>query len=487
MAQANGQDRSSAATDSTASDPRNCPGHPGAGDSCNSPGHADANGVSAGLPLAAARRKYDYPFLETFDGPQAILINGRDNLHDTVVPRVVRAGGNWMRVNNFHKVFVDDPANEREGDRDPNLITDFPQLAWVLRRNKDVRLVAIDPIESFCENDRQLPRLLKDLDALAAECNVAIVVTSGARTKKDEFERPRALTRRSHDSARCVWGLTELQGTDGDAGLRLFLPTRLNFCKAPEGIAFRITDEGAVAWEKIPAPKSEEMSQVEEAKAWLQSWLPEEEIPAKQALREGRACGFSEKVLRKALKELGGRHVKRGFGRGSVWVWTLKTEAELAAEAVEEKQKAVEAKKKEEEKEVDFEAYRYVAIEKNLEEGLDEIHERMFAREVERRRLEGAVPPVPMSVPRQVLGETRERMVAREMKKHSCDEARAREIVEGIIDDLRRACHESINRERASLGLAPYVSRRAAKNGNGHAVVIGATIAGEDGEEEGRG
>jgi len=84
-----------------------------------------------------------------------------------------------------------------------------------------------------------------------------------------------------------VWFIAD----DPDApGRRLFLPSRMNFCEVPRGMAFRI-EEGLVKWKscrkRTTAPHP---CEPDEAR-WLNDVLREEEMPVTALLRQGGSAG----------------------------------------------------------------------------------------------------------------------------------------------------------------------------------------------------
>jgi hypothetical protein len=128
-----------------------------------------------------------------------------------------------------------------------------------------------------------------------------------------------------------------------DESRRLFLPLKNNIGNDRTGLAFRIepttlrSPSGAIETSRIlwepgavtvtadeamaPQGNAEERGATEEAQDWLRDLLSQGPSKARDAQKEARDAGISEKSLRTAREKLGIKPRKRGFAGG--WWWSL--------------------------------------------------------------------------------------------------------------------------------------------------------------------
>jgi RecA-family ATPase len=119
-----------------------------------------------------------WPDGQAVDRPRSVILIGReDNLHDTVLPRLLAAGADTARVRDF-RVKMQDTGRIR--------CPVFPEDCDLLRqtiRETEAGLVVIDPLFAFlstsaCYTSEQLVRRgLEPLTELAEETGVAVILT----------------------------------------------------------------------------------------------------------------------------------------------------------------------------------------------------------------------------------------------------------------------------------------------------------------------
>ncbi|HEY3967474.1 MAG TPA: AAA family ATPase, partial [Planctomycetaceae bacterium] len=189
------------------------------------------------------------------------LVSGYDDLHDTVLPRIKRAGG---IISNFEQL---SRVARSRGDDQP--------FAWrKLTLPGDIRhfeesisdvcadVVIVDPLTCFCKSGRDVTETLELLDDLASRIGIPIIATLPAKTSRNAIGRWESQPAFSDAPARCVWSIV----ADEDEPRRwLFVPTRMTFATPAEGMAFRVVD-GRIAWEPFPALS---MAEQDEPVAWL--------------------------------------------------------------------------------------------------------------------------------------------------------------------------------------------------------------------------
>jgi hypothetical protein len=176
---------------------------------------------------------------------------------------------------------------------------------------------------------------------MAERCQVAVVAT--ARPKNDRRARGRltpSADRRS-ESVRCVLNVLI---DPHDRSQRYLAPARMNFCREPKWLPFRI-GEGVIEWgqpletapvyEQHSPAAQEKRTLLDEAMESLDNTLAECDLPAAIAIRQVMSCGFSKGTVIRAHRELGARSYRIGYGECGTWYWSVKKEGE-GPEAEEE-------------------------------------------------------------------------------------------------------------------------------------------------------
>ena len=273
----------------------------------------------------------DTPILKQPAGG-VILFNAEDDLADTIAPRLDRLGADDAMIVAVEGVAI---LGRR---RHFSFETDLPRLEEVLDENPDARLVVIDPIAAYCgkvdsHKNTDVRGLLAPLANIASRRRVAVVaVTHLSKTGGNKAVYRAMGSLAFAAAARAVWAIVK---DTADPQKRLFLPAKLNLARDPDGLAYRITD-GRVAWESQPVrmhaddafaaevaameakPKGVERK---EAGEWLRERLASGPSPSKDVIEEAKEFGFSEKTLRRAYTEMGGKARKSKFDGG--WLWEL--------------------------------------------------------------------------------------------------------------------------------------------------------------------
>jgi hypothetical protein len=104
---------------------------------------------------------------------------------------------------------------------------------------------------------------------------------------------------------------------------RLFVAKRTNFCREPDGLAYRLSDRG-VAWEaRSRISPVDPLGQFRASDVCLADLLGDGELPASTVYRLGGELGFSPKQLRTAGKRLGVACQRIGFSGNGHWSWSL--------------------------------------------------------------------------------------------------------------------------------------------------------------------
>lgn len=270
--------------------------------------------------------------------PGSVLVfNSEDDPEDTIVPRSERAGADLGKIHFVEKIVSVDARTGEQRDSEFSLERDLPYLENWLRDTPDARLITIDPISAYCgsvdsHKNAEVRGMLAPLVAMAARYGVAVVCVTHLSKGVGGKAVYRAMGSLAFAAAaRAVW--TVSRDLD-DPDRRLLLPAKMNLCKEPDGLAFKITD-GFLTWEADAvsmtadeyltkeAEKTTEKARTkrDDAKDWLMQAIGDRKRPASELLDEGIDRGYSSKMIRKAFTELQGAREKDGFNAG--WVWSL--------------------------------------------------------------------------------------------------------------------------------------------------------------------
>jgi putative DNA primase/helicase len=278
-------------------------------------------------------------------GPEAggvILFSAEDDVTDTIRPRLDAAGADVSRVIAVNGVDWAGSESQVSGTRSVDFARDLPMLRHLATENPGVRLIIVDPISAYCgktdsHNNAEVRAMLAPLAEMAAELGIAVV----AVTHLAKGSGGKALYRSMGSlafaaAARAVWYVTKDRD---DPARRLFLPAKMNLCRDPSGLAYRIVGDGIceprIDWEQDPVPLTADDALAAETEAaidstdreqvvdWLKEVLDAGPLPARDVQAQARECGFSSATLRRAKKDVGVLVTREGYGKEGKWRWKL--------------------------------------------------------------------------------------------------------------------------------------------------------------------
>jgi hypothetical protein len=294
----------------------------------------------------AARVTCGAPWPGKVHGPEragdVLLLSGDpDGWERVILPRLMSAGADLMRVGRCRAV---DSHNTGVGFTNPkkshtrrqlNFPHDLPMLEYNIRLRPETRLVIIDQLPAFCNNDRALRATLLQLEEIAERRNVAIVVTARPTGRQARRRDPKEGDRRAETVRSVFRVLVDLE----DDSLYHLAPVRTSFCAEPEWLPFRIGPkdtwgQAKVAWgppaqtppeSALPPTPARERGAIRRAvKEWLLTALLKSDMPVAVMVQEAKKMGFSEMTLRRAREELKVRTFRDNGGPFSSGWWTLR-------------------------------------------------------------------------------------------------------------------------------------------------------------------
>ncbi len=286
--------------------------------------------LSQGLPLPG---EYGY----NREPAGSIILTAEDGLEDTIKPRLDAMGADCTRIVALRGTKLED--REKEFD----LLRDVEQLRAAIEQVHNCQLIMIDPVSSYLgevdtHRDAAVRSALRPLAEMADEMNVSIICIShlnknGGGNAKYRITGSVAFTA----FGRSAWMVCEDQ-EDHTGKRRFMLPIKNNLTEAKKnGLAYCIIDN-ALQWEPDPVEMSAqdyisqhspgpEPIERTEAEQFLREMLADGPLDVREIRKQARTNAISKATLQRAKTDLGIKASKLGYGKGSVWQWSLADES----------------------------------------------------------------------------------------------------------------------------------------------------------------
>lgn len=274
-----------------------------------------------------------------------VLLMGEDGAGDTIIPRLMNAGGDRAMV-----AIRDTYTNDKGMEIPPGFPSDRDKLKADIEEAK-AGLVVIDPVMSYLDpdinsnNDQQVRRALMPLAMLAEDTGAAIVMlrhlnksTGGSALYRGGGSIGFVGVARS--------GLIVVRDPD-DSTRVVLASTKSNLGPPPPSLNFRLTgcENGAarVEWEGhsthsaetlVQQNNDEERGAVGEAIAFLKEVLAPGRMLAKEVQKQARDAQIADRTLRRAREALGIRqdtpYIRKAQTQDGQFTWELPPEPKLA-------------------------------------------------------------------------------------------------------------------------------------------------------------
>jgi putative DNA primase/helicase len=275
--------------------------------------------------------------LENATAPEgsALILSAEDDPADTMVPRLMAADADLLRVKLLDCV-RETSVSGNPFDRGFSLERDVQLLERELSLMPDCRLIVVDPISAYLggtdtHRNADVRALLTPLIKLAQRHDVAIIAVSHLNKGTGLHANYRVTGSIAFTAtARAVYLIAK---DPDDPKRRLIMPIKNNLAEDETGLAYRInvTPDGIafIEWDDQfvsvtpdevfnPDPDS---SAKDEAMAFLLDILGNGPASAKVVLAAAREAGIAERTLHRAKKALRVVSGKSNFDSG--WVWIL--------------------------------------------------------------------------------------------------------------------------------------------------------------------
>jgi putative DNA primase/helicase len=268
-----------------------------------------------------------------------LLLTGEDGTADTVLPRLLKVGGDAARVLQLRGVV------QTQNGKDTELGITLDQIGHIDEALKQYRpeLVVVDPFQSFLGSHVDMHRaneirpVMDGLANLAAKHGCAIVLirhlkkdTAGGANYRglgsiDIFAAARSVLLAGKNPLPPT--VSETLGSLSDQKTRcVFAQTKCSLTKGGPSIAYAIQESGLTLDGPVSVTGDDilqivpKLTQREDIAEWLTKLLTDGPKPAKEVKQAGQVKGFSERQLNKAADRLGIVRKPGGFGEG--WMWS---------------------------------------------------------------------------------------------------------------------------------------------------------------------
>nr|WP_072377652.1 AAA family ATPase [Hyphomicrobium sp. NDB2Meth4] len=273
-----------------------------------------------------------------------IMIGCEDDASDTMVPRLQAVGADLQRVH-----ILDWAVDPKSGQRRHfDVHGHIEQLAALVRRIGDVRLIVIDPITAYMGRadthvTADVRGALAPLQSMASDLGVAVLLISHLNKTGDGSAMARVTGSGAFVAlSRSAW----LAGYDPDDEARqrrIFAPIRCSLAANPPSLAYIVEpvvlpsgivtsriviDPGPVAITADELVRAASMpasarSELDEAKGFITAELEDGPKETKAIERAAKQAGISKRTLERAREALG--VVARKDGAGGSWRLRLPT------------------------------------------------------------------------------------------------------------------------------------------------------------------
>lgn len=270
--------------------------------------------------------------------PRGVLfMSAEDGESDTIRPRLDAAGADTRRVSILK--MVDEEGNEY-----------LPQIGahlWAIEQQVEAlnaSLVVIDPLMAYMDGhvnanrDQDVRRVLSPLASMAERSGCAVLVLRHLNKAMGMSSLYRGGGSIGIIGAARVGLLVHKDNTDETGKRRLLMCQKNNIGPEAMTLLYQVvgdeeTGSSRIEWmgetsitaAEAMAEPTDHVDRVDatEAERWLAEYLESGAVAARDAFRDAKHAGFSERTLKRAKAKIGVRIRKDGFGKESGWVWFL--------------------------------------------------------------------------------------------------------------------------------------------------------------------
>jgi len=252
-----------------------------------------------------------------------IYLSAEDSAAYALQPRAAKNGADLARILVLEGSSFD-------------IAEDLEKVRAIAKTNPDARLLIIDPLNSYIGEadyfkDPAVRAKLNPLVQFAEEKGIAVLAVMHLNKKTDQAGIYRIGGSIAFAGiARSILAVTQ---DPEDPDRRFLRPLKMNYCRKPDPLAFRIGPDLTLAFEDGPAdigadeslsaPTGRESAEGSFAARWLTDYLAGGASDLADIFSASRPLGISRSALFRARDRLGIKSRTLGFGKGRPTSWEL--------------------------------------------------------------------------------------------------------------------------------------------------------------------
>ncbi len=278
------------------------------------------------------------------------IVSSEDAAKDTLIPRLMAAGAD------LSKIFILNGMVTEKGEKDFTLDTDIPGLREKLDQHPEVKVVVIDPIMNHLgklkgNSEQEVREGLTPLAKLAEMSGAAIIlVTHYNKSQNTDSIQRVGGAMGMVGAVRVAWSF----GKDKVDGKMKMTPLKANIAPNTGGLEYEIVSTDVeIDGHWIPMGKMQfgdkthssvdatlsstskdaVVPQYKLAAEWLVNHLANGEVyAAAEVYTSAGYAGFSESIVKQAVKELNGTILKTQLSNPGPWFWQIPKLAKVEVE-----------------------------------------------------------------------------------------------------------------------------------------------------------
>lgn len=267
-----------------------------------------------------------------------IYMSAEDGLGDTLRPRLDAAGADSSRV-----YAITGKRYEEDGHEPIDAPISFIDIPVLRKAVEEIRpaLVIVDPLQAYLGSGVDMHRanevrpLLSGIGDLAQEYGFASLLIRHLRKSSSDRAVHRGMG--SIDFAAAARSILLVAEDPDDESRRVVAQTKSSLAPHGPSLAFEIR-EGVFTWLGHSAYSAEELlarhrnsegrSALQEATEWLEDYLTDGPVPARQVRRDAKNAGHTKRTTDRAKEVLGVVSIRNSVGQSGdgTWNWQLPAE-----------------------------------------------------------------------------------------------------------------------------------------------------------------
>jgi len=278
---------------------------------------------------------------------RALILAAEDDEADTIKPRLLAAGADVGKVGIIRSMVLGKGGKERGF----SIADDIPRLKEAMRAYPDIRVLVVDPVNSFMGTSREhdsfrdsdVRAVLNPLKEFAEAYDVAVILVTHFRKGNGKAMKAVDLVMGSLAFvalSRSAWAfIGEKDDLGHDTGRRMMARIKQNVTSPTDAITYEVTGDEVtegisapkVVWGQVVTGKADDFlngsastsDRRGHAEAFLAELLSSGPVAAATITAKAKEAGHSKKTLQRAKSELEIESYQDGKGKERQWYWRL--------------------------------------------------------------------------------------------------------------------------------------------------------------------